>query len=191
MSYCIAIDESGDINHCTRYFSMAAVIVRRYTDLRPAWKSFDDMVGEGKFYGSGDERRLDVIKSIASCKMRAVCVTVDKEGATGPFKGVYGKDLYLRTFEELMSMVGDIACGSDIDIAMDQQRFVKTEVLRDAAQRMAVGCNVKKCDKKVSTDDRAIQVADFVVGAVNHRYSNDDSRYYDMLSEKIVIARMY
>ena len=115
------------------------------------------MVSEGKFYGSDDERRLNVIRSIASCKMRAVCVTVNKEDATGPFKGVYGKDLYLRTFEELMSMVGDIACGSDIDIAMDQQRFVKTEVLRDAAQRMVAGCNVKKCDKKVSTDDRAIQ----------------------------------
>lgn len=92
------------------------------------------MVSEGKFYGSDDERRLNVIRSIASCKMRAVCVTVNKEDATGPFKGVYGKDLYLRTFEELMSMVGDIACGSDIDIAVDQQRFVKTVALRDVAQ---------------------------------------------------------
>lgn len=36
-------------------------------------------------------------------------------------------------------MVEDIECGSDIDIAMDQQRFVKTEVLRDAAQRMVAG----------------------------------------------------
>lgn len=88
-------------------------------------------------------------------------------------------------------MVEDIECGSDIDIAMDQQRFVKTEVLRDAAQRMVAGCNIKKCDKKVSTDDRAIQVADFVVGAVNHRYNNGDDTYYNMLSEKIVIARMY
>ena len=92
------------------------------------------MVSEGKFYGSDDERRLNVIRSIASCKMRAVCVTVNKEDATGPFKGVYGKDLSLRTFEEQMSMVGDIACGSDIDIAVDQQRFVKTVVLRDVAQ---------------------------------------------------------
>ena len=33
-----------------------------------------------------------------------------------------------------MSMVGDIACGSDTDIAVDQQRFVKTVVLRDVAQ---------------------------------------------------------
>ncbi|WP_400149504.1 hypothetical protein [Candidatus Methanarcanum hacksteinii] len=88
-------------------------------------------------------------------------------------------------------MVEDIGCGSDIDIAMDQQRFDKTEVLRDAAQRMVAGCNVKKCDKKVSTDDRAIQVADFVVGAVNYRYNNGDDTYYNMLSEKIVIARMY
>lgn len=56
---------------------------------------------------------------------------------------------------------------------------------------MVAGCNVKKCDKKVSTDDRAIQVADFVVGAVNYRYNNGDDTYYNMLSEKIVIARMY
>lgn len=191
MSFYIAIDESGDINHCTRYFSMAAVIVRRSTDLRPAWKSFADVGREGKFYGSNDKRRTEVIGSIASCKLRIVCVTIDKESGTGSFQGVLGKDLYLRTFEELMRLVGSVVNGSDIDIAMDQQRFVKIEELRESAQNMAAGCTVKKCDKKVSSDDRTIQVADYVVGAVNHKYNNNESTYYDMLSEKIVIARMY
>ena len=191
MSYYVAIDESGDINHSTTYFSMAAVIVRRSTDLRSVWKTFSDLKGEGKFYNTQDDKRIEVMNAIAACKVKVVSVTVNKMEPGSRYQGVIGKDLYLSVFEELMGLVADTVQSGDIDIAMDQQRFVKTLVLRESAQKCAVGCNIKKCDKKVSSDDRTIQVADFVVGAINHKYSNNDSTFYDAISERIVIARMY
>ena len=38
-----------------------------------------------------------------------------------------------------------------------------------------------------SRQDRCIQVVDFVAGAINHRYSMDDSSYYNTIEQKISI----
>ena len=53
----------------------------------------------------------------------------------------------------------------------------------------SVGCNLKKCDKVTSHQNRCVQIADYVAGAINRNYEDGDPHYMDVIREKISIAR--
>ena len=62
---------------------------------------------------------------------------------------------------------------------------------RAIARAIAIesGCNLKKCDKVTSHQNKCVQIADYVAGAINRNFEDEDPHYMDVIREKISIAR--
>lgn len=83
MSWVVAIDESGDLGKGTRYFCMAALIVRRPRHLRKAYDSIPKRGYESKFSNSSDEEISLILRSVAEVDVRIVYSAVDKYDYNG------------------------------------------------------------------------------------------------------------
>lgn len=73
-----------------------------------------------------------------------------------------------------------------------RNRGVSRKIYNDAFPKeiaIAKSRNLKKCDKVTSHQNKCVQIADYVAGAINRNFEDDDSHYMDAIREKISIAR--
>lgn len=68
-------------------------------------------------------------------------------------------------------------------------KFLPYEKLDEFNKYVNLKISVQTDIKHVSSKSNAgIQAVDFVAGAIHRKYRNDDSKFYDIISEKIDIS---
>jgi len=191
MSWVVAIDESGDLGRGTRYFCMAALIVRRPRHLRKAYDSIPKIGHELKFSNSSDEEISLILHKIAEANVRVVYSAVDKYDYNGRFYGLLGNDLYQAVLSELLDAIGSVTPNSDVDILLDRCRFLSLLDLRKiASAKMAIhGSQLKRCEKKDSGGTPCIQIVDYIVGAIGRHLNRDDNTFIKIIENRVVVAR--
>lgn len=191
MSWVVAIDESGDLGKGTRYFCMAALIVRRPRHLRKAYDSIPTRGYESKFSNSSDEEISLILRSVAEVDVRIVYSAVDKYDYNGRFYGLLGNALYKAVLSDLLDAVGTVVPNCDLDILLDRCRFLKPSEFKDIARSKMTphGCKIKRCDKRNSEDTPCIQIADYIAGAVWQQLNYNNESFIAIIQEKVVVAR--
>ena len=191
MTWAISIDESGNLGKDSRYFVMAATVVIRQRHLLSVSKKIPRQREESKFYNSTEEEIMEVLNELSMSNVRIVYVVVDKYDYTGRFYGLHGNSLYEAVLRELLAEAFATVKGGDANVFLDRSSFVTLSSFRTIAGEIAAsaGCNLKKCDKVTSHQNRCVQIADYVAGAINRNYEDGDPHYMDVIRENISIAR--
>ena len=104
---------------------------------------------------------------------------------------MHGNGLYEAVLRGLLAEALVAVKGGDANVFLDRSSLVTLSSFRTIAGEIAasVGCNLKKCDKVTSHQNRCVQIADYVAGAINRNYEDGDPHYMDVIREKISIAR--
>ena len=191
MSWVVFIDESGDTAPNSRFFTIAATVVRRANKLRPAYAMVPKHGMEPKFYNSKPQVIRDILQAVSQCDVRIVHVTVDKYDYTGRFYGIYGNELYRRALDALLFEVTSLLKGSDVDISLDRNRFISKEELTAIAERNCElnACNLTRCEKRSSDQSPCIQIADYVSGTIYRSIRDGDDTLLRIIEDRIVVAR--
>ncbi len=191
MTWAISIDESGNLGRDSRYFVMAATVVMRQRYLLSASKKIPKHRDESKFYNSTETEIMDVLEEVSRCNVSIVYLVVDKYDYSGKYYGIHGNDLYEVVLRDLLSEAFSVVNGGDANVFLDRSSFVTLGSFRAIAKEIAIakGCNLKKCDKVTSHQNKCVQITDYVAGAINRNFEDDDPHYMDVIREKISIAR--
>lgn len=192
MTGLIAIDESGDLGSSgTRYFTMAAIIMFRTRYLKRAADAIPNKGYEVKWNNSDNHTREMVLNALSDLNFKIVYYTLDKNYPEGN-KPIYGNDLYEFVLRQIIrDSMGALTC-KDVNVFLDSCSFVSTDRLRQIVNEEAklMGANPKKVSKVSSQQNKCIQLADFVVGAVraNAEYSDET---ISVLEKKVSVARRH
>ncbi len=191
MTWLIAIDESGDLGTDSRYFTMAAVINGRVKNLDPVFRSLPKGRNEPKFSNSGKEEICSVLNSLADTNSAIVTLTADKQDDTSEYHRVYGNSLYLMMLQDLIDDCFRLVGAHDTTVFLDRSSFVSMSQLTGICRKYSANydTNVRRCVKAPSYQNRYVQIADFVAGAVQKRYEHDDDTYFRIIEKKSVARR--
>lgn len=170
---------------------MAATAVMRQRYLLSVSKKIPRQREESKFYNSTGVEIMEVLNELSTSNVRIVYAVVDKYDPAGRFYGLHGNSLYEAVLRELLEEAFSMVKGGDVNVFLDRSSFVTLRSFRIISGEIAasVGCNLKKCDKVISHQNRCVQIADYVAGAINRNYEENDPHYMDVIREKISIAR--
>lgn len=132
-----------------------------------------------------DHRAVQAVASLGVCPASGlvyIVAQISRLSGTGHV-GLYDPIL-AEAFAEVK--------GEDANVFLDRSSFVTLSSFRAIAGEIAAsaGCNLKKCDKVTSHQNRCVQIADYVAGAINRNYEDGDPHYMDVIREKVSIARM-
>jgi hypothetical protein len=190
MTGLIAIEESGNLGQRgTRFFVVAAIVTRRSRHLLSTYKRIPKKSYEAKFKNSSCEERTEVLTEISGSDSQIVYVCIDKSNYAEPYR--CGNVLYQKALEKLMECAMSTAPFKDMNIVVDESRFMKTEDMRTVSKAVSAkfGKNVKRCDKVSSSSNRCIQIADYVAGAIWVNYEHNNPEFLKLIESKISIAR--
>lgn len=191
ITWAISIDESGNLGKYSRYFVMAATVVMRQRYLLSVSKKIPKHRDESKFYNSTEEEIMEILRELAMSNVGIIYVVVDKYDYTGKFYGMHGNSLYEAVLRELLVDTFTFVNSGDVNVFLDRSSFLTLNSFRAIAGEIAlsVGCNLKKCDKVTSHQNKCVQIADYVAGAISRNYEDNDPHYLDVIKEKISFAR--
>ncbi len=191
MTWLVSIDESGSLGRDSRFFVMAAIVSIRSRFLSSVVKKIPKKSGESKFYNCTDNQIMEVLKELANCNVNIVYVVVDKHDYSGRYYGVYGNKLYEAVLHELLTEAFAIVRRSDVNVLLDRSSFISLIRMRIIAENAAESekCNIMRCEKVTSHQSSCIQIADFVAGAINRNYVNEDPRFMNIIKNKVSVAR--
>ena len=191
MTGLIVIDESGDLGSAgTRYFSIAAIVMLRPRDLKKA----SDLLPrdtERKWHNTLPQNRREILTSMADLRFDAVYSVVDKNNPSDHHP-VYGNELYEKILRQVISDAMDVLPCRDSNVFLDSSHFISADKLRAIVREEAVkhGINVKRIDKIQSSQNKCVQLADYVAGASRSLYEHEDDTI-NIIAKKISIARRH
>ena len=191
MTGLIAIDESGDLgSHGTNYFAMAAIVMLRPRDLKEAANLLPSDK-ERKWHNSTKQVRTNLLKSLSKLRFKAVYTVVDKNHPSD-HKYKYGNELYEAVLRTVISDSLSVLPCNDAVVIVDSSHFINIDKLRIIVAEEAIkyGVNVKRVDKIQSSQNKCIQIADFVAGASRSLYEHDDNSI-DIIKNKVSVARRH
>jgi len=184
----IAIDESGDLGQRgSRHFVIAALVTSRSRHLLGAYKAIPRDGREIKFYDSSFEERIRVLTEVARADVKIVYLCIDKEKQDESYKS--GNALYRFALEEVIRCALAESINKDVNVRIDENSFIKRKDLEEIVSTVSkeFGKNVKGCSKVSS--ERCVRIADYVAGSVWARYEREIREYYDIIKEKVSVAR--
>ena len=175
MSWLVAIDESGDLGKDSRFFVMAAIIVRRANNLKQVSKVIPRSNKESKYYNSSENTVGRILAAFAESEVRIVNVVVDKHDHKQPLYGKCGNDLYQAVLSELLDAVSALLTGSELHILLDMSSFIQKKDLVLLANDIVKsnGCFLHNNDKVISEQSNCIQIADFIAGTIFRCFEKD------------------
>ena len=190
MTWLVSIDESGSLGRDSRFFVMAAIVTMRSRLLSSVVKKIPKKSEESKFYNCTDDQIMKILKELSNCNVSIVFVVVDKHDYKGRYYGIYGNKLYETVLRELLAEAFAIVGKSDVNVLLDRSSFISLITVRNVAEDVAEpeGSNIMRCDKVTSHQSSCVQIADFVAGAIRS-YVNGDTRFIELISSKISVAR--
>ena len=128
---------------------------------------------------------------MAELDFRAVYTAVDKNHPDYK-RPIYGNELYERVLRQVISDAMEVLPCRDVNIIVDRSRFITIEGLRKIAEEESIarGMNVKMIDKVDSSQNKCIQLADYIAGASRSWYESNDNTL-NLIQNKISIARRH
>ena len=190
MTGLIVIDEAGDLGSSgTKYFTIAAIIVFRSRDLKMASLTIPNDKIEHKWNNSTPARRMGVLNSLSNSKIRVAYCVVNKNA---PYDNhpIYGNDLYESVIKQVISDSMKCLPCKDVNVMLDRCNFLSLDKFRDLVYDEALknGVNPLKVHMISSSDNKCIQLADFVAGACRSKYEYGDNSF-DVIKNKVSFAR--
>ena len=123
MTSTVSLDESGNVGSQGRYFVIAALIVKRTSDLNKSFKILDEMRKkrgskknsdpEVKFSNSYPDERLRVLSSLSESSLSIVYVVIDKKKSK-LYSNTHNCDLYKAAINEILPLVGKALVTNDV-----------------------------------------------------------------------------
>ena len=192
MTGLIAIDESGDLGSSgTEFFTIAAIIMLRPRNLKKAADLIPKKGYEVKWHNSDSKTKNEIINALSDLSFKIVYCTVNKNNPDD-HRPVYGNELYERTLKEVIADSFKVLPCRDVNVVIDGCSFIDTEKIREIVLEEAEiqDVNPKKVYKAVSHQNKCIQLADFVAGAVRAESEYSDE-LFKKLSEKVSVVRRH
>jgi len=187
----IVIDESGDLGpDGTRYFVIAAIIVFRSRDLKKAARALPNNT-ERKWHNTLPQQRIFILELMSNSKFKTVYTVVDKNEPLN-HERIYGNELYKSVLKQVISdAMGCLSC-KDVNILLDRNSFVSNSEFRNIVSEESTrhNVNVLKSDTVSSSQNKCIQLVDFVAGASRAKYEYGDNTI-DLIAEKVSLARRH
>jgi len=190
MTGLIAIEESGNLGPGgTRYFVIAAIISKRSRHLLSTYKRIPKKDYEAKFSNSSDDEKTEVLTEMMDSDVQVVYLCIDKSNWREPYRS--GNILYQKALETLMESAMNVATFKDVNIVVDESRFIKIGDMRAIADAVSAKFekNVKRCDKVSSSSNKCIQIVDYVAGAIWIKYEKNNPAFYEIIKGKVSVAR--
>lgn len=146
---------------------------------------------ELKFHVSDEKTREYVLKEIAKHDVKIVAFAVDKEGRRVEDTPENYGIVVGATVAEYLSVYPSLSLTFDKKYTSkkQQEEFVKTS--QETVHKLAVqGAQIFYNTPADSNKDSVVQLADFVAGALNVKYNQQNSHYIDIIKEKIVVEKI-
>lgn len=191
MTGLIVIDESGDLGSSgTKYFSVAALIVLRPRYLKKAADLLPDDE-EHKWHNSTPSFRKEILSAMSDLDFRVVYTVVDKNNPLDHHP-IYGNRLYETVLRQVISDAMDVLPCKDVNIFLDGSGFIKLDRYREIVEEEAIAhmVNTKKVHKVFSTQNKCVQLIDFIAGASRARVEFND-KTIRLIENKISVARRH
>lgn len=186
-------DESGDLGSAgTKYFINCAIVSPSYNILRPVTKLVKNKFFEKKYHNSSEQEKICVLKSLSELPIKIIYVYTEKNNPDDHVY-MYGKELYKRTLFDLLSLsIGEIT-ESVVNVVIDETTYITQKELRLSTENICKTHSkiLKVCRKGISQNEPCIRIADFVAGSIGTKYEKNDNHYFDIVKEKVVVARKY
>ncbi len=168
---------------------MAAIIADNPRILKNLYHSLPLSESESKFRSSFPNEIRNVLVHVSKTNLSISYVAIDKYSPQ--FCSMRGNELYRVALHDLLSCSVEVLSRRDVSIYLDYSSSIKITDL----VKMSFGIfdnrgkNVRRCVKADSSQNKCIQIVDFVAGAVRVAYEYEDRAYYDIIKEKISVAR--
>ena len=191
MSWVISIDESGNLGRDTRFFTIAATIIRRPRHLKKVYEIIPKTGIESKYYNTSKDVIKTILEEFAKSDAKIAYVVVDKYNNKGVHYRKAGNNLYRAVLCELFSIIAGYLPKSELEIILDKNSFISLNDANNLANQMVKEqrCTVGRFEKKDSGQSPCLQIADYIAGAVFHHYEYDEKTPFDLIEQKVVVAR--
>lgn len=139
-------------------------------------------VSELKFNNSSDKLKKYIFNKIDKLNIKIVAVLVNKEGRAV-------KDSVDNYSLTIIQTVKELKDKTNLSLILDKK-------YTNFSQNMMLLSKLKKGQPSVlfstadSQNNYGLQIADFVVGAVNYKYNRKDGSYYDIIKNKFVSEKV-
>jgi hypothetical protein len=190
----IYLDESGDLGFSKKsgpYFVVAGLCVdeekivdrcikNARTGLTKKYKK-----NELKFSNSSDANRRRVLQCISNKDVSLSCLILNKKWVSEDLRQDIPK-LQRYMMGQLLSNVLCTMPITRVNVVID--KFVHSSKIDGFNEYMDRNISVDMNIQHVSSDgNRGIQAVDFVAGAINKKYRENDSVFYDLIENKVDI----
>lgn len=193
MTWLIAIDEAGDLGSCSQYFVMSAIVTKRVNTLKPEIKMIPIKSTESKFCNTKEKEIMGILKKLSVADIYIFNIEVNKCDYKSTFYKLHGNKLYRAVMLKLLDNVFKFIGNHDTNLFIDRSTFIGLNELRLISNEISTsyGCNLKRCEKATSHQNRCIQIADFIVGSFFINLEHEDDRFKTIVEEKVIPAPKY
>lgn len=190
MTWLVAIDESGNLGPVTRFFVMSAIITKRVRNLNQVFKTIPKIREESKFCNSTDSEIEKILNELSMTDTQIISIIVDKNDFLSPYYGKQGKLLYQSVMSQLLDKIFKYVGNHDVNVYIDRSTFIGLNDYRLIAydKSRKHGCNLLRCEKATSHQNKCIQVADYVAGSffVSSEYEND--KFKSIIQKNVILC---
>lgn len=142
---------------------------------------------ELKFYNSDEKTKVRTLQMIANTPVEIFTLVVDKEGRRVSDSPLNNGVVLGNAVAAVLKEKGKVNWTPDRKFVNpdDIAQYLDTAV-RVAASKAPSGFLVMK-EPADSRREVLVQLADFVVGAISHKYNWNDDRYYQIIKKQVVL----
>lgn len=185
MTGIIAIDESGDLGkNGSRFFVISAVMSERSRNLLRTSKMIDNRFFESKYRNTSKEDISELLHSLVNSGSVITYVVVDKHDFNSPYYDVYGNNLFRMATCDLFDKIEMTSPTRDVKVYVDRTSVISQKELETFCKRLHE-INILSQSKVNSSSNKCIQIADFVAGAIWHRYERNELEHYSIIKGSI------
>ncbi len=193
-------DESGDTGFVfergsSRYFVISLLLLN---DPEPLSERIDLLRqqlsipahAEFKFYKTSNANRRVFLKAVNTYPFVGRAIIIDKKQLTGSWKRMRGTRFYTASFTELLRWipVNEISGARLILDEYGAPDVARSKLYRTMKRDLGPEFHpFTKISMKRSRGHNLIQCADMVAGAVTRAWSKDDSSFYDLIKDKVMV----
>ena len=194
MRQYVFIDESGDLGrHGSKYFIIAALLTRNPIQIHRIIKRIRQRrlkktireKPEIKANNSNDRIKTLVLTKVSKADCSIIALVVRKDRIFDRLMGVQN-----RLYNYLCSiLLENISSNGERVIVVIDKKYTNRLLMEDfdgyIGRKLAFR-NINAIISQIpSHTSNELQVVDFVAWAINRKYNLDDSRYYDIIKDKI------
>lgn len=148
-------------------------------------------LSELKFHNSDERTRAYVLKAIAEQDVKIVVVVIDKEGRKVKDTPLNYGIAVGATITQCLSVYPVLNLTLDKKFTKEGQEAEFLRIVQETVETLAPkNKSIVFNPPKDSKEDILLQLADFVVGAMQAKYNNQESHYAGIIKAKISVEKI-